>query len=322
VIFFVAPTDETWKMENYLQQYGANLLNRIMLITYDDIALGKPLPIGTYIVSAIDRLFPCEKEIAARYCRELSSASSSITLLNNPGQVLCRYELLKKCFALKRNSFRVFRAHEFHRCQKFPVFIRPEGEHTGSLTRLLYSRRELAEELARALIGGYRLRDVIIVEYCDTADPSDIFRLYCASIVGHEIIPQVMVHNRNWVTKREGRLVDDDKANEQQDYVQSNPHAAWLKQTSELARVNYGRIDYGLVDGVPQLWGINTKSHDCTPCGNRNNTHSGTRRPPCAGAELLSPEVRSGFGEGRQYDESESFGSRGNIRKRASRRGS
>lgn len=63
-------------------------------------------------------------------------------------------------------------------CQKFPVFLRPESEHTGSLTRILYTRRDLVEELARALMRGYRLRDVIIVEYCDTADASGIFRLY------------------------------------------------------------------------------------------------------------------------------------------------
>lgn len=258
MIFFVAPADETWEMEEYLRQYGGNLLNRVRVITYDDIVLGKAIPIGTYIFSAIDRLFPCEKEIAARCCRELSSASASVTLINSPGRVLCRYKLLRKCFELKRNSFCVFRAHELHRCHKFPVFIRPEGEHTGSLTRLLYTRRELVEELARALVNGHRLRDLIVAGYCDTSDSSGIFRLYCASIVGDEIIPQVIVHNRNWITKWEGRLVDEEKAREQLNYVESNPHAAWLKETFQLAGINYGRIDYGLVNGMPQVWEINT----------------------------------------------------------------
>jgi hypothetical protein len=267
VIFFVTPADETREMEDYLQQYGANLQNRITLITYDDVAGGKALPIGTYIFAAIDRLFPCEKEIAARCCRELSSASPNITLINDPRRVVCRYELLKKCFALKRNRFRVFRAHEIHHCQKFPVFIRPEGEHSGSLTRLLYTRQELARELARALLRGFRLRDLMIVEYCDTADASGVFRLYCATIVGDEIIPQVIVHNRNWITKWDGRLVDKEKAREQQNCVQGNPHAAWLKETFELARVSYGRIDYGLVDGVPQLWEINTNPMIVRPAG-------------------------------------------------------
>jgi hypothetical protein len=287
VICFVAPVDETWEMEEYMQQYGANLVGRVRLITYDDIAHGKSLPIGTYIFSAIDRLFPLEKELAARFCRELSIASSRVALLNNPGRVACRYELLTKCFALKRNCFRVFRAHEFYRCRRFPVFIRPEGEHTGSLTRLLYTRRELAEELTRALMRGYRLRDILIVEYCNTADAAGIFRLYCASIVGDQIIPQVVVHNSNWITKWEGRLVDEEKAREQQNYVGNNPHAAWLKETFELAHVNYGRIDYGLVDGVPQVWEINTNPTIVRRAGT-------VTRLTAVQERLLAP-VRNGF---------------------------
>lgn len=258
MIFFVAPVDETWEMEEYLKQYGNHLLKRITFLTYDEIASGKALPIGTYIFSAIDRLFPCEKEIAARCCRELSSARSNVTLINNPGEVLGRYEMLMKCFALKRNIFRVFRAHEFHRCRKFPVFIRPEGEHTGSLTRLLHTRRDLVEELARALLSGYRLRDLMIAEYCDTADAAGVFRLYCATIVGDQIIPQVVVHNRDWITKWAGRLVDQETAREQEHYAGGHPHATWLKETFDLARINYGRIDYGLAGGAPQVWEINT----------------------------------------------------------------
>src|SRR5262249_17750721 len=105
---------------------------------------------------------------------------------------------------------------------------------------------------------GYRLRDLLVVEYCDTADGAGVFRQYCATIVGGRIIPQVLVHNRNWITKWEGRLVDPDKAREQRLYVEGNPHAEWLRATFELAGIGYGRIDYGVKDGAPQVWEINT----------------------------------------------------------------
>jgi len=258
MIFFVAPAHETWEIEEYLLQYGAHLRNRVAILKYDEIMRGKALPIGTYVFLSTDCLLPCEKEIAARFCRVLSSVRPAIKLLNDPGRVLCRYELLKRSFALERNRFRVFRAREFRLCQKFPVFVRTEQEHIGSLTGLLYTRQELVRALAMAQIRGYRLCDLIIVEYCDTADSSGVFRLYCASIVGDKIIPQAVVHNRNWVTKWAGRLIDEDKAREQLQYVQSNPHAAWLRDTFRLANINYGRIDYGLADGVPQVWEINT----------------------------------------------------------------
>jgi hypothetical protein len=116
----------------------------------------------------------------------------------------------------------------------------------------------MAQGLTKLLLLGYRLRDLLIVEYCETADSSGVFREYCAAIVGDRIMPQALVHNHNWVTKWKGRLVDADKAREQREYVDSNPHAEWLRETFELAKIRYGRIDYGLKDGVPQVWEINT----------------------------------------------------------------
>jgi hypothetical protein len=98
----------------------------------------------------------------------------------------------------------------------------------------------------------------MIVEYCHTADPSGIFRLYCAAVVGDRIIPQALVHNRNWVTKWAGRVLDAGTASEQLAYVESNPHAEWLRETFALAKTRYGLINYGVKDGVPQVWEINT----------------------------------------------------------------
>jgi hypothetical protein len=258
VIFFVAPADETWEMEEYLQQYGGTLCSRLRILTYDDIVIQREVPLGSYIFAAIDQLSPTERAIAVQCWHELSSASSDLTLINNPTEVLCRYDLLQACFALKRNTFRVRRASEFYRPQRFPVFIRAEREHTGGLTRLLYTRRQAAQALTKLLLLGYRLRDLLIVEYCETVDAAGVFRDYCAAIVGDRIIPQALVHMHNWVTKWDGRLVDADKAREQREYVDNNPHAQWLRETFELAKIRYGRIDYGVKDGVPQVWEVNT----------------------------------------------------------------
>jgi hypothetical protein len=258
VIFFVAPTDVTWGMEEYLQQYGGTLCGRLRILTYDDIVTQQAVPLGSYIFAAIDQLSPTERTVAVQCWHELSSASSAITLLNHPTEVLCRYDLLQACFALKRNTFGVRRASEFSRPQRFPVFIRAEWEHTGGLTRLLYTRRQVAQALTKLLLLGYRLRDLLIVEYCETVDAAGVFREYCAAIVGDRIMPQALVHNHDWVTKWDGRLVDADRAREQREYVDSNPHAEWLRETFDLAKIRYGRIDYGLKDGVPQVWEINT----------------------------------------------------------------
>jgi hypothetical protein len=287
MIFFVVPRDDAWGIEEYLQQYGGKLVRRLRVVTYEDIVAQKVLHLGTHIFSALDRVCPTEREIAARCWDELASASPGLTLINHPTEVLLRYELLEACFALRRNVFRARRASALHRRLTFPVFVRPEAEHTGSLTRVLHDRRQLILAILSALALGYRLRDLLVVEYCHTADSSGVFRQYCATIVGERIIPQVLVHNYNWVTKWEGRLVDADKAREQVEYVEGNPHAEWLRATFEQARIRYGRIDYGVKDGRPQVWEINTNPTIVRRAGNPSTM-------PAALRNLIEP-VRQRF---------------------------
>lgn len=206
----------------------------------------------------LDQMSPTQKEIAAQCWERLSQARPDITLINNPSEVLLRYDLLQACYARKRNTFCVRRAVDFLRCNEFPVFLRREHDHNASLTGLLRTRKELAQAVAKSLHLGYRLRDLIVVEYCDTVDATGIFRKYSSFIVGDRILPHTLMHNENWISKSRGRLVDAATAREELEYVQKNPHAEWLRETFALAKIRYGRIDYGLLHGKPQVWEINT----------------------------------------------------------------
>ena len=84
---------------------------------------------------------------------------------------------------------------------RFPVFIREEVEHTGSLTRLLRSQEEVNHELARLVKRGHDLRDLLVVEFCDSSDSSRTFRKYSAFVVGGQIIPRELIFSRKWVLK-------------------------------------------------------------------------------------------------------------------------
>jgi len=258
MIVFVTPAADRWGIDEYLQQHGGSLAERMVILTYEEIVARRELPLGTYVFAGIDQLTPTETEIAAQCWKALSSASPEIRLINHPARALRRYQLLRACFERQRNAFRVRRATEWHRRQRFPVFVRAEGEHTGSLSPVLHNHRELVQALATSLVQGYRLRDLLIVEYCHTADDDGIFRLYSAAIVGETIVPKALVHNRNWITKWEGRLLDARLAGEQLAYLENHPHEHWLRETFALARIGYGLINYGVKDGVPQVWEINT----------------------------------------------------------------
>ena len=60
------------------------------------------------------------------------------------------------------------------------------------------------------------------------------------------------------ITKSHGRVIDAATAREEIEYLQSNPHAKWLRESLASAKISYGRIDYGLRDSKPQVWEINT----------------------------------------------------------------
>jgi hypothetical protein len=258
VICFVAPSQETWCMETYLGQEGRPLADRIRILTFEEIAAAQQIQLGTYIFAAIDQLSKTEKEIGELCYERLSAENAEIKLLNDPGKVLCRRRMLSRCFELGRNTYQVKGVSGLFARLNFPVFIRNERRHTGSLTRLLHSRGELVAALAKAIAKGNLPRDIMIAEYRDTADPSGIFREYNAQIVDGRIIPQAVVHSHNWVTKWKGRIFDAEKAREEAEYLHTNPHVDWLRETFRLANIQYGRIDYGVRNGVPQVWEINT----------------------------------------------------------------
>jgi hypothetical protein len=258
MIFFVAPAEGLFGMQEFLQLDGQPLQSCLRLLSYEEIVTERKLPLGSYVFSGIDQLSPTQRDIVARCWQALSQASADITLLNHPHDVLRRYELLEACFSVRRNSFRAFRASEFSRCASFPVFLRLEREHTGSLSGLLYNKGQLIQALAKVLLRGFRTRDIMIVEYCDTADSSGVFRKYSAYIVGDAIVANSIVHSHDWVTKWNAKVYDLTALREELAYVETNPHAEWLRGAFDLAKIRYGRIDYGLKESVPQLWEINT----------------------------------------------------------------
>src|SRR3990172_51986 len=258
MISFAAPAASMFAMENYLQQAAAaGLADRIRLLAYEDIFAHHELPVGSCVLSGIDRLTPVGCTIIARCRDELVRATRDVVVLNDPRCSLGRHDLLRLAFETGGNQFRAVRAPGLLRGLRFPVFVRSEREHTGSLTSLIDSPVGLGRELLLLCLRGYRLQDLLIVEYCNTSDADGVFRKYSAFIVGGQIIPRCLELSHHWVTKSEHRIIDEQTAEEEFHYVTHNPHEDWLRETFRLARGEYGRIDYALLAGKPQVWEIN-----------------------------------------------------------------
>jgi hypothetical protein len=240
---------------NYLAHWAPELAPRVRVMYYNDVLRARELPPGTYFFSDLERLLGAETEIATRVWDQLNAAGAR--LLNHPTRTLRRYDLLRMLHAKGRNQFRVERASNRGAELTFPVFLREEGEHSGSLTKLLRSRRELDEALVGAMFRSHQLETLLVVEYLHTADADGVFKKYSAFMVGGRVVPCHVDCSRGWMVK-DTDIVDERVMAEELNYVQTNPHREWLEETFRLAGVDYGRIDYSFFNGSPQVWEINT----------------------------------------------------------------
>jgi hypothetical protein len=80
---------------------------------------------------------------------------------------------------------------------RFPVFLRHESEHDGSLSPLLPGWEAL--NTAMKAHGG--CDDLLAVEYCETRDDAGKFWKHAAFRVGESVFPHHIISNGNWVTK-------------------------------------------------------------------------------------------------------------------------
>jgi hypothetical protein len=288
MIHYLVTEPFTHTMQAFLQHWGGDLRAKIRIVTYDAAAESRELPIGTYIFSDLERLLPSERRIAEVIWSRLEAAGAK--LLNHPTRTLMRYELLTRLHELGRNRFRVARATERVNHLRFPVFLRVENDHLGSLSDLIRDPRKLDETITGARLRGYLAKDMLVVEYVDVSDEKGLFRKYAAFKVGDRILPCHIDCSRRWVVK-DNDIVDEGTVRDEMRYLETNPHRAWLEETFAIARVDYGRIDYAVDrDGNLQVWEINTNPIVINPPSRYMPIHMQVK-------ELFAARVRPAFGE-------------------------
>jgi hypothetical protein len=303
MIFYLASPEGSNTMNAYAGSWGPAPGSRIQVLRYDNLREIKLLKRGSYIFSDLERLSPQELKLAQHAWEALSDAEPPHRLLNNPSRVLCRYDLLSKLLEKGKNRFRAFRATEPLHSLRFPVFVREENDHNGNLTPLIYNRGDLAWPLRSLRLKGYRLRDLLVVEFCDTSDSAGIFRKYSAFRIGGEILPRHVLFSRNWNLKRPD-LVDPPLAKEQERYLLENPHRSWLSEIFDLAGIEYGRIDYSMMGNEPQTWEINTNPmvRQLTP---RLTSAFETIDCPALSEEVIPFRIDSSLAQAIQAEESQ-----------------
>ena len=252
MIYYVVTQQHSYTMKVYAESWEG-----LRLLFYEDLFRARNLPVGAYIFTDIDRLTTTERQLAAAIWRQLTARAPDVKLLNDPERVLCRYELMCELASTGINRYRARRATEGLSGLHYPVFIRSEREHNGALTPLLFSASAVRGALLFARVQGYRIRDLLVVEFCDTSDAAGLFRKYSAFIVGAEVLPRHLLVSTEWHLKKRD-LNNAEVAREVETYLMRNPHQEAIRAIFRQASIKYGRIDYSLADDKIHVWEINT----------------------------------------------------------------
>jgi hypothetical protein len=259
MIYYLVTQRHRYTIDSYLDHWAHSSSTRIQIVAYDTLASCTELHAGTYIFSDLERLFPVENELCLLLWNQLSQNAGAVRLLNRAGSAMRRYELLRTLHAEGQNSFAAYRLSEMDAQMRFPVFVRQENDHEGSLTPLLRNTQDLDRALVELFCRGFGVQELLIVEFCNTVSPDGIFRKYSAFRIGDQILPRRLIFNLGWMAKNNTEsLINERNAQEEQTFVETNPHESWLRTVFDAANIEYGRIDYSFCDGRPQVWEINT----------------------------------------------------------------
>jgi hypothetical protein len=209
--------------------------------------------------------------------------------------VLLRVELLNRLYEAGMNRFRVWPAAEFRKVDRFPVFLRVATDHSGPRTGLLRNHRQISQALRALRVRGRRLRELIVVEFCDASGADGLFRKYAAFRVGDRILPCHVMTSSSWRVKSAANSLDRRAICAELDYIEANPHEAWLERVFDMAGIQFGRIDYGVSDGVPQIWEINTNP-TLGPDSSKHDLPPDLRELRSRAREAFHTRLRAAFG--------------------------
>lgn len=263
MIGFLVTNRHRYTIDTFVDEWAPELQDSVRVLAYEHLLDDVQLPVGSYVFSDLERLSG-RKLDAARRLYDGARRDERIRTYNDPWTSLTRYPLLRTLREKGINDFNVYRLTDTRQPERFPVFLREEHQHNGSLTPLLRDQAELDRAISQLYVRRRGLADLLMIEFCDTSDDRGMFRKYAAFLVGDEVIPKHLFFNTGWLVKH-AHVVTDELVRQEMDYIHTNPHADELRKMFSAAGISFGRVDYGMVDGRVQVWEINTNPVLMTP---------------------------------------------------------
>lgn len=240
-------------------------LPTVQVSSYETVLKGRKVGPGSYVFTDIDRLSFGEHLRAADMYQALRKMPGC-RVFNDPARVKTRYALLRALYQSGHNSFNAYRVDECVQPQRFPVFVRHEREHGNPLSELLPTQADLDRTLKDLVARGTPESTLLVVEYRAEPVAAGLFRKIAAYRIGDRIVPGNTVHDTQWCVKY-GKHGQGTEAlyQDEADILSTNRYASALMPVFEIANIEYGRADFGIVDGRVEVYEINTNPNIQAP---------------------------------------------------------
>jgi hypothetical protein len=254
-LYYFCGRNHAYTLGIFAAFYARAVAPAIRLIPYQRLGRVPSYGPGAYIFTDFDRMSPAAIKRLQLFVAPLGGDGRLV--LNDPRRVLSRFDMLRRLHDEGLNDFAVYRLGDWEQVRRYPVFIRFESSHKETVTGLIEDRAGL-----RAAVGALEsdpgFDDLMIVEFGNAPGADGRYRKYSAYRVGETIYPQHCFSSPGWWIKYDADDMGEAQRAEHLDYIATNPHEAPLREVFELAGIEYGRIDYCMIDGRVQTFEINT----------------------------------------------------------------
>lgn len=256
LIYYLTSDKHPYTMRDFLAGLGKPLADIVRVCDYSEFMRIRKLPArAAYVFADVDRLSGSQSINIFERWKRLEDAGAR--LLNHPLRVMRRYDLLRWAHENGINSFDSYMVIEHRKPKRFPVFIRRAFDHEGSISALIRDQAELDNAIAAMRAASEWPGDKIITEYIDVSNKDGVFLKYAAFRVGDTLIPRQIMAAKQWVVKKP-EFDSPELAMHEAAYLSENPHGEQLMSIFKAAHIEYGRIDYCVIDGRIQVFEINT----------------------------------------------------------------
>jgi hypothetical protein len=254
MIVFVSTAEHAYTHKVLLE---TDIPVRIGLLSYGEFLRAKAGPRATYVFTDMDRLSLWDLRLAGLAFRRLRD--QGVAVLNDPARAATRYGLLRRLYLAGINEFNAYRVEEGVKPKRWPVFLRAEGAHLGPMTDLIQDWDQLLSFIERFVAKGIPLASLLIVEFSAQPVRPGFYRKFGSFRMGKSEFAHTCVDDDHWIAKTGKRdVTPPEYYDDELRIVRDNPYGPSVATAFDIAGIDYGRVDFGLVDGRVQIYEINS----------------------------------------------------------------